>query len=190
MEKLIAHIQDLSPVSDEEIGLIQKAFQEKKLAKKEFILKAGDVSQHMRFIDSGALRTYYLDEEGKEFVQSFGIEGWWLNDLYSYLSQSPATQFIQATEPSVIFQIHRDRLEELFKEVPSMERFFRIKMQSAYQAAQHKNLQVKIESAEERYADFRQRYPQLEQRFPQYMIASYLGLTPEHLSYIRRKALK
>lgn len=144
----------------------------------------------MRFIDSGALRTYYLDEEGREFVQSFGIEGWWLNDLYSYLSQSPATQFIQATEPSVIFQIHRDRLEELFKEVPAMERFFRIKMQSAYQAAQHKNLQVKIESAEERYADFRQRYPQLEQRFPQYMIASYLGLTPEHLSYIRRKALK
>ena len=141
----------------------------------------------MRFIASGALRSYYIDAQGKENTLQLGIEGWWINDLYSYLTQTPAKNHVQAVEDSVVLQVHRDALKKLHESVPLMERFFCIKIQRGYIALQERTVLRMSQTAEERYLDFRSKYRSLEQRFPQYMIASYLDITPEFLSAVRKK---
>lgn len=141
----------------------------------------------MQFIAEGCLRAYYMDEEAKEHIVQFGIEGWWVNDLYSYLAKTPAKQFLQALEKSTVLQINRDTLNILYKEVPAIERFFRLKFEKAYVAFQERTLDVMSKTAEERYLEFRTKYRDIEQRVPQYMVASYLGITPEFLSSLRKK---
>ena len=130
---------------------------------------------------------YSLDKEANERILQFGIAGWWVNDLYAYLSEKPSTYFIQAIADSVVLQIHRNSLNELFDKIPMMDRFYRIKTQNAYVALQERTIMVMSETAEERYTKFISQYRDMEQSIPQYMIASYLGVTPEHLSSIRKK---
>ena len=187
---LIENIKEVVNLSDKEISLIIDAFHPKVLAKKEILLFKGDVSNHMRFISEGCLRSYYINEEGQEYIVQFGIKNWWVNDLYSYLTNTPAQYFIQALQPTTILQIYRDKLEELFIQVPIMERFFRIKMQNAYVANQNRTLKSMSETAESRYRNFIKNYRDIEQAVPQYMVASYLGITPEHLSTIRKNLHK
>ncbi|WP_417611909.1 Crp/Fnr family transcriptional regulator [Owenweeksia hongkongensis] len=189
MQLLIQHIQEQVSLSDEESHLISQTFTSKVLDKKEMLLFKGDVSNHMRFIEKGCLRAYNIDDAGNEHILQFGIEGWWVNDLFSCITQQPAQGFIQALEPSRILQIHRESLDELFKTVPVMERFFRLKIQSAYVALQERTIHSMSKTAEQRYLDFRNKYRNIEQRVPQYMVASYLGITPEHLSSLRKKLL-
>ncbi|WP_232520853.1 Crp/Fnr family transcriptional regulator [Flagellimonas nanhaiensis] len=184
--KLINHLKEVVTLTPLEEEQILESFQERQLVKKEVLLQAGEVSSHMRFIAGGCLRAYYLDEEAKEHIVQFGIEGWWVNDLYSYLTQTPAKQFVQALEPTTVVQIHRDSLNDLFNKVPQIERFFRIKYESAYTALQDRTLNSMSRTAEERYLDFRSKYRDIEQRVPQYMVASYLGITPEFLSFLRK----
>lgn len=184
---LIAHIESIVSLSGADVEKVLQAFHPKRLKKKEILLFKGDISSHMRFIESGCLRSYYIDEAAQERILQFGIEGWWINDLYSYLTQTPAEYFIQAVEATTVLQIHRDSLETLFQQVPAMERFFRIKIQSAYVALQERTMRTMSQTAEQRYIEFRQKYREIEQRVPQYMVASYLGITPEHLSTIRKK---
>lgn len=174
-------------MDDRDIPLVEKAFVAKKLKRRDMLLQAGDTSNHMRIIAEGCLRVYYLDMEAREHILQFGIEGWWVNDLYSYLTKTPAQYFIQAIEDTTVLQVHRDALEQLFDQAPMMERFFRLKIQKAYVALQERTIKGISDSAEKRYLAFQQQYRALEQRLPQYMIASYLGITPEHLSAIRKK---
>ncbi len=187
MHPLIQHIKEQVSLSEKKADIIASAFAAKALDKKEMLLFKGDVSNHMRFIEKGCLRAYNIDDSGNEHILQFGIEGWWVNDLYSYITQEPAKGFIQALEPSSVLQIHRDSLNALFKTVPAMERFFRLKIQSAYVALQERTIHSMSKTVEQRYIDFRNKYRDIEQRVPQYMVASYLGITPEHLSSLRKK---
>lgn len=189
-EMLANHISELVPLTDEDNSIIRDVFEKRELRKKEILLFKGDVSRHMRFIANGCLRAYNIDEKGQEHILQFGLEGWWVNDLYSYLTETPAKFFVQAVEKSVVLQIHKDTLEQLFDRSPRIERFFRLKFQNAYVALQDRTVHALSKPAEERYADFRKTYPEIEQRVPQYMIASYLGITPEFLSSIRNKISK
>lgn len=186
IDKLILHLRESITLTNEEEDIIIKSFKQKRLKKKEILLFAGDVSSHMRFISEGCLRSYYMDEEAREHIIQFGIENWWINDLYSYLTKSPAREFIQALENSVVLQIHRDTLNALFEQVPTMERFFRFKFEKAYVALQGRTISTMSKPSEERYLEFRSKYRDIEQSVPQYMIASYLGITAEHLSNIRK----
>ena len=184
---LIDNIRELVVLNEEDIPSIIKAFKPRHLKKKETLLFKGQVSIHMRFISKGCLRTYYIDEKGMEHILQFGIEQWWVNDLYSYLTQKPSKNFIQAVEESVVLQIHKESLEKLFKDVPSIERFFRLRIQSGYVALQERTIDSMSQTAEQRYQEFLSKYRHIEQRVPQYMVASYLGITPEFLSNIRKK---
>lgn len=186
-ELLIAHLRETVPLTDREVRLVEESFTGKQLKRRDMLLQAGDPSNHMRFIAGGCLRVFFLDAEAREHILQFGIEGWWVNDLYSYLTQTPAQYFIQAVEDSTVLQVHRDVLEQLFDQAPMIERFFRLKIQTAYVALQERTIKGISDSAEKRYLDFQKQYRALEQRLPQYMIASYLGITPEHLSAIRKK---
>ncbi|MEQ8927380.1 MAG: Crp/Fnr family transcriptional regulator, partial [Fulvivirga sp.] len=133
---------------------------------------------------------YYIDDQAHERILQFGIEGWWVNDLYSYLTETPAQLFVQALEPTTVLQIHRNKLNQLFDEVPAIDRFFRYKMQNAYVSLQNRTIHSMSDSAETRYLEFIKTYREIEQRVPQYMIASYLGITPEHLSAIRKNMMR
>lgn len=160
------------------------------LKKKEFLLQAGEVCRYEAFVLEGCLRNYYLDNKGGEHILQFSIEDWWTSDLYSLMTQSPANQFIDALEDSVVALFDRDDLERLYREIPKFERFFRIMLQHAFIAHQQRILQNIGSTGEERYRAFRSKYPLLEQRLPQHQIAAFLGITPEFLSKIRGKITK
>ncbi|MEZ4945926.1 MAG: Crp/Fnr family transcriptional regulator [Cyclobacteriaceae bacterium] len=184
---MIEHIRELVPLTDEEVILVQQAFKPVELDKKELLLSKGDPSNHMRFVAEGCVKVYSIDKEAGEHILQFGISGWWINDLYAFLTKSPSSFFIQAITKSTVLQIHRDQLNALYDQVPMMDRFFRIKTQNGYVALQERTIMVMSETAEERYLRFISQYRLMEQQIPQYMIASYLGVTPEHLSAIRKK---
>ncbi|MBV6640305.1 MAG: Crp/Fnr family transcriptional regulator [Cyclobacteriaceae bacterium] len=184
---LLDHIRELVPITASEEELIKKSFNPVQLERKAYLLKKGDPSNHMRFISAGCLKAFSIDEQGNEHILQFGISGWWVNDLYAYLTEKPSTFFVQAITKSTVLQIHRDRLNKLYDEVPMMDRFFRIKTQNGYVALQERTIHNMSQPAENRYLEFINRYREMEQQIPQYMIASYLGVTPEHLSALRKK---
>lgn len=183
LQNVARHIR-LEP---EEMRFFTSLLQVRRLKKKEFLLRAGDVCRCESFVLEGCLRNYYLDDKGSEHILQFSIEDWWTSDLYSLLTQTPASQFIDALEDTVVAQIEKDDLEKLFNEVPKFERFFRIMFQNAFVSHQRRILQNIGSSGEDRYLVFREKYPALEQRLPQHQIAAYLGITPEFLSKIRGK---
>lgn len=186
IDKLIVHFRKSITLTDDEAEIVGGCFTIVKLKKKEILLYEGDLSSHMRFISDGCLRSYYMDEDTKEHIIQFGIEDWWINDLYSYLTNTPSKQFVQAIENSVVLQIHKDKLNDLYNNVPAVERFFRFKFEKAYVSLQERTINALSKTAEEHYLDFRTKHRDIEQRVPQYMVASYLGITPEFLSKLRK----
>lgn len=186
-KQLIDHFQKIVDINNTDKILLKENFILKKFKKNEILLFKGEISCHMRFICKGCIKSYYLNEEGKEQIVHIGIEDWWVNDLYSYLTKTPAKQFIEALEDGEYLYIHRDNLEKLFDQSKAIERFFRLKFQNAYIAYIDRSINSINKSAEERYTEFVQRYPEIEQRVPQYILASYLGFTKEFLSVLRKK---
>ena len=186
---LIEHFKELVSLDNLAIDSIVTKVDLIKLRKKEFLLEEGQVSRHMRFIVEGSLHVYHIDEKGKEHTTQLGIENWWINDLYSYLSQQPSKMFIQANEDTTVLQISKSNLELLYKEVPALSEFWRLKMQNAYVNLQERTFEHARFDAYSKYRAFVGQYRNIEQRFPQYMIASYLGITVEYLSYLRKKHL-
>lgn len=186
-EGLIEHLKGTIELNDSDVELIISKLEIKHLKKKEYLLQPGETSKHMRFISKGSMRVYYLDEKSQEHTLQLGIENWWINDLYSYLSQKPSRMYIQALEDTLVIQISRTSLEELLKEVKELPNFFRLKMQSAYVALQERTIENLSMDSYEKYLNFISQFRNIEQRFPQYIIASYLGMAPEFLSYLRKK---
>jgi CRP-like cAMP-binding protein len=185
--QLISHFRELIPLDDAEAAIIIPRLEIEKVARKACLLQPGQVSRHMRFIVSGSMRAYYIDEKSQQHTLQLGIENWWINDLYSYLSGKPSRMFLEAGESTVLVQISKKNLEQLYREIPALSDFFRMKMQSAYVALQERTIENMSVDAYTRYQVFVKDYRELEQRFPQYVIASYLGITPEFLSYLRNK---
>lgn len=185
--QLMDHFREVVPLDETQAGMIISQLEVKRLDRKEYLLQPGQVSRHMRYIVQGSMRVFYTEEKGQEHTLQLGIEKWWINDLYSYLSEKPSKMFIQAYEPSILIQISKNKLEKLYKDVPPLSDFFRLKIQSAYVALQERTIEHMSVDAHARYRAFVNDYHHLEQRFPQYMIASYLGVTPEFLSYLRKK---
>ncbi|PWN71137.1 Crp/Fnr family transcriptional regulator [Chryseobacterium phosphatilyticum] len=189
ISQLIEHMREIVPLQDTDIDYITSKLQIIPLKKKEFLLREGEVSRHMRFIAQGSLYAYHIDEKGKENITQLGIENWWINDLYSYLSELPSRMYIQANEDAIILQISKNNLELLYKEVPAISEFWRLKMQSAYVTLQERTFEHSRVDAYTKYRTFVTTYRNIEQRFPQYMVASFLGITVEYLSYLRKKHL-
>ncbi|EHQ43498.1 Crp/Fnr family transcriptional regulator [Myroides odoratus] len=187
IEVLVQHLQQTIALNEKEIQRISEVAEIVLLKRKELLLQPGQLSQHMRFIAQGSARCYYLDENTQEHTLQIGIEEWWINDLYSFLTQKESKLFIQSIEPATIVQISRENLEQLYAEIPAISTFFRLKIQSAYVALQERTIEHMSADVFTRYQRFIKEYRNIEQRVPQYMIASYLGVTPEFLSYLKKK---
>src|SRR3954453_10778961 len=158
--------------------------------KKHLLLREGQLCRTINFVQSGALRAFYHDKDMKESTIMFAIKDWWITDMYSFITGQPAMQNIIAIEDSCILQLKKTDLDKLYIEIPKFEKFFRILMQNSYIREQVRVLQNLSLSAEERYDIFIAKYPLLMQHVSQKQIASYLGITPEFLSALRKNKTK
>lgn len=183
IQNISRHIRLDSTETDFFLSLLQS----KNIKKKDFLLREGNICKTENFIVKGCLRTYSIDEEGTEHIVMFGIEDWWVGDLYSFLTNMPSRFFIDALEDTEVLQISKPDLETLYERIPKFERFFRLIIQNAFIAQQNRIHQNLAYTAEQRYLDFVQRYPHFEQRIPQKQVAAYLGITPVFLSMLRRR---
>lgn len=185
--KLIQHIGKYVELNDSEIPLLEKKVRVVNLKKNEYLLKEGQVCKSLYFVEKGCLRMFFVHKKATEQVTQFAIENWWLSDYFSFTDRIPTDYCIQSIEKSEILAIDNTVFETLLKEIPPLEKYFRIIMQKAVIASQHRaKLQYQM-SKEEFYQHFVTSFPEFNQRVPQYMIASYLGLTPEYVSELRKK---
>jgi CRP-like cAMP-binding protein len=171
----------------EEQEVIRHYLTPKKLRKRQYLLQEGDVCKHIAFVEKGVLRAYTVDDKGIEHIIQFAPEGWTISDLYSFMTGEGATYNIDALEDSELVLISRQAQEELLQKVPRYSDFIRLQITGAYLAMQKRLTSVLSLGVEERYSNLLKLYPDLVQRVPQHMIASYMGLTPETLSRVRRK---
>jgi CRP-like cAMP-binding protein len=173
-------------VSDEEFGLIKQAFVGKKIRRKQYLLQEGDVCKYIAFIVKGAMRQYSVDTKEMEHIVRFGIENWWMSDRESFIMLTPSRYNIDAVEDTDLLMITNASLQELRAHSPSFTKLGQLLDERSYIAAQ-KRIHASISlTAEERYLDLLKSNPDFLQRFPQNMIASYLGISPETLSRIRK----
>lgn len=186
---LIENLSKFVPLTSQEAEVIQSLFTFKKYRKKQYILQEGDVARFETFIVKGVTRTYEVDDRGQEHVLQFGLEDWWVGDLYSFLTETPTTYNIDCLEETHVLHITKPDLETLYEQVPKMERHFRIMIQYAFIASTKRLSASLAKSAPERYQDFIKKYPQIDQRVPNHQIASYLGITPQTLSRIRSQSI-
>jgi CRP-like cAMP-binding protein len=177
------HIQ----LDEAEIGRIKDRLQHKAIKKNAVLLEAGDICRNIYFTNSGCLRIYNLDKNGQEHNVLFCPENWWATDIASFSTQKPAHYSVSALEETEVLYLSFTDLEQLYIEVPKLERFFRILTQNGFYLFQSRLTSSLSKTAEERYALFSKQYPGLESRIAQKQIASYLGITPVFLSMLRSK---
>ena len=183
------YIKQYVVLTAEEEAILLSKIKIRKFLKGQFVVQNGDICKYENFVLSGCLKTFYIDNNGEEHIVMFAIENWWTSDLGSFITQTPADLNVQCLENSELVQVRYDELQQLYIEIPKLERFFRIIIQKAFVAAQKRIINNFSLPAMERYIQFRQQYPNIEQRVPQYLIASYLGITKEFLSKIRSQLI-
>jgi CRP-like cAMP-binding protein len=189
-ENFLATIRKHAKLTDSEEKQLCSLLTMKNLKRKEFLVRSGDDAKHEYFVNKGCLRTYYLDYKGMEHNTYFAIEGYWVSDIYSRTFNAPALCNIIALEDCELVHISNTSLESFLKEVPALERFFRISYQNSLATIHLKQIHLLSMSACERYNYFRTKYPLLDIRIPQKHIASYLGFTPEFFNTVRAKVIR
>jgi len=186
-EVLFEKLDEKIKLSEEEKELCKSFFTPKKLRKRQYILQEGDVCKYVTFVEKGMLRSYTIDEKGNEHIMQFAFEGWWISDHFSFLTGEPAIYNIDALEDSELLLLSKQAEEQLMERVPKFERYFRILLQNNLIATQRRLIGSLSQSAEERYNQLINGCPNIPQRVPQHMMASFLGITPETLSRIRKQ---
>ncbi len=184
-ELLYKKITEIISISEEEFNFCKTLFVPKKLRKRQFLLQEGDVCKYTTFVTKGLLKSYTIDNKGTEHILQFAFEGWWIADLYSFLTEQASLFNIEAIENCELLLITKFSREQLLNKVPSFERYFRILVENNLIATQKRLMGNLSETAEEKYTNLINNFPGCIQRIPQHMIASYLGITRETLSRIR-----
>jgi len=190
-DSLFTYIKNRSrtPLSEKDSELIKSTFIPKKIRKKQYLLQAGEVCKYTAFIVKGAMRQYRVDDKGMEHIIRLSLETWWAVDRESFTMLVPSVYNIDAWEDTDILALTKSD-SEILNSVPAWVET-RNSMDEGYSFASQRRLNASISlTAEQRYDELQRQYPEFFQRFPQHIIASYLGITKETLSRIRKQAVK
>ncbi len=186
-DRLRKHVNQKTTLSRDRFSQSTAFFMPKHLRKDQYLIQEGEPARFLAFVATGCLRAYSIDKKGEEHIIQFALETWWITDLCSFLTGDNATLFVDALEDSDLLLIDAESYERLCTTIPEFERYFRILLQNNY-VATHRRILASISlSAEERYLQLLENYPTIAQRVALRHIASYLGITPEALSRIRRR---
>jgi len=183
---LRAYLEARAEFSEDDFNYIRGVFLHRRLESGEFLQQAGDVTRHAAFVATGCLRNYVIDPKGKEHIVQFAPETWWLADSTSLNNRTPSLYFIDAIEDSDVLLIDGPAHLDLVEHVPGYGVAFRTGLQRHAAAKDQRIVSSLSASAEERYLEFLRVYPSIALRVPQAMLASYLGMTPETVSRIRK----
>ncbi|MFX0557462.1 Crp/Fnr family transcriptional regulator [Maribacter sp. CXY002] len=189
-EPLIAHFETYLPFEKEEVDLIESRISYRNLKRREHIMVSGEVCRHYTFVLKGILRLYVLDDEGKEHNILFAGENEWISDITSFHATRPGLSNIQAIEGSEIIQINQEDLYHLYLNIPKLDRIFKVITEEKYVELQNRVFHTISSTAQQRYLAFLEQYPHLANRLPNTQVASYLGITPEFLSIIRKELVQ
>lgn len=184
-----SHLKKFIEIDENEFREVMGFVEIIKVKKKQNLLLEGQVCKSHFFVLKGCLRKFFINEKGTEQTTEFAIETWWLTDHLAFEKQLPSEFYIQAVENSEVLVIHQPDQEKLLEQFPKLERYFRFVYQRAFAASQMRIKYLYSFSKEEFYHQLVRKYPAFVQRIPQYLIASFLGFTPEYLSEIRAKKL-
>lgn len=190
MQALIEHLQKFVPFSEEEWALITSKVKKRSIKRRQKILQEGDVCKHYSFVLEGCFRMYGIDDKGYEHTIQFAAESDWIADIGSFYSKKTSKLYIEAIEPSTILQIEQQDLYALFTKIPKFSIAFKVIIENKYVELQNRVLQNFSSTAQQRYLSFLEQYPHLSNRLPNTQIASYMGITPEFLSKIRKDLSK
>lgn len=189
IQHLVSHINKFCAIEPEKLSLLEHYFSHRIYKKKELLLNEGHRCYEKYFIIKGCVHIYYLRQNGTEQTIDFAIENWWTSDFMAFPQGSVAQFSIRAVETTEVLYITADRQRELLNHIPELNAYFHLVFQKAYAASQMRLRLLYELSKEELYHNFSQHYSAFIQRVPQYLLASFLGFTPEYLSEIRKKYL-
>lgn len=184
---LLQSIREKVTITEEELQLCRSYFTSNKRKKKQLLLQEGEVCHQLAFVEKGALYAYSVDGKGAQRVIQFAFEGWWISDLYSFFTQEPSSLNIETLDESDLLLIDRHHHQLLLAEVPAYETYIRQLYQNAYIALQRRVESTLGLTGEAKYIRLLEQFPAILQRVPQHLVASYLGITPESLSRIRKQ---
>jgi len=174
-------------VDDKSFALIKEILQHRSAKKGSFLLREGEIPKEGIFVVSGCLRSYVIDNKGKEHILQFAPKDWWIGDMQGLMNQTPTTYFIDAIEDSEVLLVNAFAQKKMLEEIPGYATAFQTGIQKHTSTKERRIIASLSATAEERYHDFLKTYPSIAQRVPQHMLASYLGITPETLSRIRKQ---
>lgn len=187
---LLQNIAKHVSLSEEEEAIILNITTKEQYKAKTILIKPGDEANFTYFVLKGILKNYTIDDNGNAHILSFATPGWWVTDMYSYLTGNPAVMYIDVIEDCEVFILHKKDVNELYNKVPKIERFFRILSENNLVANQQRIIDKMALTAEERYEKFAKKYPTVINCLPQKYIASYIGVTPEFFSKMKSKLLR
>lgn len=190
MKSILQNISKHITLTVEEEQLFLSKIEVQNFKAKTILHNAGEICKHSYFVNSGLLRSFNINDNIVEHVLHFACEGWWIGDMYSLLSQKPGNLFIEVLEDSEVVLLSKENQEQLYFEIPKLERFFRILTENSLVAHQERLMDNLSLSAEDRFEKFCRKYPTLIQKVPQKQIASYIGVTPEFFSKMKSRMLK
>ena len=182
------YLEDKISLTEQNFDLIESVSTIKKLRKRQYLLQEGDICRFNAFVCKGFLRYYYVDDKGQEHILQFAPENYWTGDRESLDAELPSKYNIDAIEDSEILLIKKNDFEMLFKTIPAFNDFVNKTIKKNVLVLQER-IHVSItHTAEEKYTNFITKYPSITNRVPQHMIASYLGVSAETLSRVRKQS--
>lgn len=187
MERLRRHIEQITPVTDEEFDYIKTHFALRRVKKGQYLVHEGDEVKYEFLALSGIFKVFYIDRQGKEHIVQFAKENWWMTDYGAFFKQQNAKMFVECLEDGEVLASTLQAREKLSADFHKMEHFFRVKLTNGYVALQQRIMLLLCSTPQERYEEFSKRYPDLMQRLPKKMIAEYLGVSRETLSRLYSK---
>ena len=190
MKSILENINSHVSLTEKECDFFLSKTSTKKIKAKTVLLSAGEIANCTYFVNSGIIRSFNINDNIIEHVLHFACEGWWIGDMYSYISEKPGNLFIEVIEDAEVVIITKENHQILYNEIPKLERFFRILAENSLVAHQERLMDNLSLTAEERFEKFCSKYPTLIQKVPQKQIASYIGVTPEFFSKMKARLSK